>query len=53
MNGNLPAMNLVAETEKCSVLREASSAKNIFCAPWTVTPSITIAPPSSVCQNGI
>ncbi len=53
MNGNLPDINLVADTENTSVDFEASSAKKIFCAPVTTLPSIIIEPPSSVCQNGI
>ena len=53
MNGNFPAINLVAETEKTSVDFEASSAKKMFCAPVTVTPSMMAVPPTAVCQNGI
>ena len=53
MNGNFPAINLVADTEKTSVDFEASSAKKMLCAPATMLPSIIIEPPSSVCQKGI
>ena len=53
INGNLPVINLVAETEKGSAEFEASSAKKMFCAPETRVPSMSIEPPSSVCQNGI
>ena len=53
MKGNLPDMNRVAETENTSVVREASSAKKMFWAPWTVTPSMTAVPPTAVCQKGM
>ena len=33
INGNLPDINLVAETLKCVMLDEPNSAKKIFCAP--------------------
>ena len=33
INGNLPDINLVADTENCVVAFDASSAKKMFCAP--------------------
>ena len=53
MNGNLPDIKRVAETENSVVDLDASSAKKMFCAPETICPSIIMEPPSSVCQNGI
>lgn len=53
MNGNLPDIKRVAETENSVVDLDASSAKKMFCAPETMLPSIIMEPPSSVCQNGI
>ena len=50
--GNLPDINRVASTENSVTLLEASSAKKMFCAPWTVTPSMTAVPPTAVCQKG-
>ena len=46
-------MKRVASTENTSVLLEASSAKKMFCAPCTVTPSTTAEPPTEVCQKGM
>ena len=53
IKGNLPAMKRVALTENTVVDLEASSAKKMFCAPVTVTPSMMAVPPTAVCQNGI
>ena len=53
IKGNLPVINRVAETENTSTDLEASSAKKMFCAPCTTTPSITAVPPMAVCQKGI
>ena len=53
ISGNLPDMKRVASTENTSVLLEASSAKKMFCAPCTVTPSTTAVPPTEVCQKGM
>ena len=53
IKGNLPAMKRVALTENTVVDLEASSAKKMFCAPVTVTPSMIAVPPTAVCQNGI
>ena len=33
ISGNFPLINLVADTENCTVEGDASSAKKIFCAP--------------------
>ena len=52
MSGNLPDMNLVAETAKCSTLGSASCAKKMFCAPSISFPPTSIVPPTPVCQNG-
>ena len=53
ISGNLPAMNRVAETENSVVALLASSAKKMFWAPCTVTPSMMAVPPTLVCQKGI
>ena len=53
IKGNLPAMKRVALTENTVVDLEASSAKKMFWAPVTVTPSMMAVPPTAVCQNGM
>ena len=53
IRGNFPLINLVALTANSVVEGEASCAKNMFCAPYIVCPSITIEPPKPVCQKGI
>ena len=46
-------MKRVALTENTVVDLEASSAKKMFWAPVTVTPSMMAVPPTAVCQKGI
>ena len=52
INGNLPDINLVAETANCSTVGSANCAKKMFCAPSTTRPATSIVPPRAVCQNG-
>ena len=46
-------MKRVASTENSVTVLEASSAKKMFWAPWTVTPSMMALPPTAVCQKGM
>ena len=52
INGNLPAINLVADTAKCVTVGSDNCAKKIFCAPSIICPPTSIVPPTAVCQNG-
>ena len=52
ISGNLPDINLVADTAYFVTDRSASCAKKIFCAPSTTRPPASSVPPTAVCQNG-
>ena len=53
INEYFPVINLAASMLKRVVFGDTNSAKNMFCAPETIVPSIIALPPSPVCQNGM
>ena len=52
ISGNLPDINLVADTAKWSTVGSDNCAKKMFCAPSMSFPPTSSVPPTPVCQNG-